>query len=115
MPFGARRSGPAIALSMSATSATVRAMGPGTCRSAHALSVGHAGTRPMAPRTPASVQNARGLARGAAGVAAAGDRQHAARQRYRGAAARAAARLRRIVGIDRAAEDLVEPLRARPA
>ncbi len=48
---------------MSATSATVRAMGPGTCRSAHALSVGHAGTRPTAPRRPTTLQKLAGFRR----------------------------------------------------
>ena len=37
MAIGERRSGPAIALSISATSATVRAMGPGTCRAHHGV------------------------------------------------------------------------------
>ena len=59
------------------------------------------------------VTEARRIPERAAGVAAVGDRHHPAGERHGGAAARAAARLREIVWIQRAAEDLVECLRAR--
>ena len=58
---GERRSGPAITLSISAASATVRAIGPGTCRVPHGASVGHGGTRPTAPRSPTTLQKLAGL------------------------------------------------------
>ena len=61
MAMGERRSGPAITLSSSATSATVRAIGPCTLRLDHACSRGHTGTRPGAVRKPTTLQNADGL------------------------------------------------------
>src|SRR5207245_8920451 len=56
-----RRSGPAITLSISARSATVRAIAPGTCRVPHGASVGHGGTRPTAPRKPSTLQKLAGF------------------------------------------------------
>src|SRR2546425_363670 len=63
MAIGERGSGPAIVLSIRATSATVRAMGPGTCSVDHGVSVGHGGTRPGAPRRPTTLQKLAGLRR----------------------------------------------------
>src|SRR3989454_1898307 len=59
--IGERGSGPAIALSNSAASATVRAIGPCTLSEDHAASRGHAGTRPAAVRSPTTLQKAAGL------------------------------------------------------
>ena len=58
---GERGSGPAITLSISATSDTVRAIGPGTCKVPHGASVGQGGTRPTAPRRPTTLQKLAGL------------------------------------------------------
>src|SRR5262249_20300358 len=59
--MGERASGPAITLSISATSLTVRAIGPGTWRVDHGVSTGQAGTRPGAPRKPTTLQKLAGL------------------------------------------------------
>ena len=106
------RSGPAIALSSSATSATLRAIGPST------LSVRPRGRgrphRHAARRRPQAddAAEAGGIAERAAHVAAVGDRQHAARERDRRAAAAAAAGLGQVVRIQRRAEHRVERLRS---
>ena len=59
--IGERASGPAMALSISAASATVRAIGPCTLSVDHASSRGHTGTRPGEVRKPTILQNAAGL------------------------------------------------------
>ena len=106
--------GPAITERSSATSCTVRAMGPCTENGDHAMVVGPhrhaAGRRAQAHH----VAEAGRIAQRAAHVAAVGDGHHAAGQRHRRAAAGAAARLREIVRIEGGAEDLVEGLRAGP-
>ena len=56
-----RGSGPAIALSISATSATVRAIGPSTVSVDQPVCVGHAGTRPGDGRSPTTLQKLAGL------------------------------------------------------
>ncbi len=106
---GLRGSGPAIALRNSATSATVRAIGPDTDSGDHDVdSRGHAARR--RPKAD-DVAERGGIAQRSAGVAAVGDRHHAAGERHRGAAAAAAAGLRQVVRIARRAEDRVERLR----
>jgi len=50
-----------MALSISAASATVRAIGPCTLSVDHASSRGHTGTRPGEVRKPTILQNAAGL------------------------------------------------------
>src|SRR5439155_9363296 len=59
--LGARGSGPAIALSSSATSWTVRAIGPCALSEGHAVSAGHTGTRPSDGRKPTMLQKLAGL------------------------------------------------------
>src|SRR5579883_1188621 len=59
--IGQRSSGPAMALRNSATSGTVRAMGPSTLSVDHAFPLGNSGTRPGAVRNPTTPQNAAGL------------------------------------------------------
>src|SRR5262249_32193131 len=59
--IGERASGPAITLSSSATSATLRAMGPETLSVLHASPLGATGTRPGAGRNPTTPQNAAGF------------------------------------------------------
>ncbi len=61
--MGERASGPTIALSRRATSATVRAIGPWTLNGSHAEVDGHTGTRPGAERSPTTLQKAAGLRR----------------------------------------------------
>ena len=61
--IGERGSGPAMALSSSAASATVRAMGPCTLSADQAISRGHTGTRPGEVRSPTTLQKAAGLRR----------------------------------------------------
>src|SRR5258705_13974574 len=55
--IGARSSGPAIAESISAQSATVRARGPVTLSGSQASVLGYAGTRPGVGRNPSTPQN----------------------------------------------------------
>src|ERR671917_2686851 len=59
--MGTRRSGPAIADSTSATSATVRPIGPCTDSCDHPIAAGQVGTRPGVGRSPTTLQNAAGL------------------------------------------------------
>ena len=59
--MGDRGSGPAIALSTSATSATLRAIGPSTLSVDHAVGAGQAGTRPGEGRSPTTLQKLAGL------------------------------------------------------
>ena len=63
MDSGARASGPAMAERSSATSSTVRAMGPTTLRGLQALSEGTFGTLPADGRKPTTEQKAAGLRR----------------------------------------------------
>src|SRR5580704_858298 len=63
MEIGQRESGPAITLSNSAASRTVRAMGPWTDRVDHARLREKWGTRPGAVRSPTTPQNAAGFRR----------------------------------------------------
>ena len=60
---GDRGSGPAMALSMSAASCTVRAMGPCTDRYDHGELFGHVGTLPSDGRKPTMLQKFAGLRR----------------------------------------------------
>ncbi len=60
---GARGSGPAIADSISATSVTVRAIGPSTGMSNQADRLGQLGTRPAEGRRPTTLQKLAGLRR----------------------------------------------------
>src|SRR5258706_11433914 len=69
---------------------------------------GHATERRPQPH---HVAEARGIAQRAAEIAAVGERNHAARERDGSAAARSAARLRGVIGIERASENRVERLR----
>src|SRR5574342_810255 len=59
--MGARSSGPATTESMSATSPTVRAMGPVTESESQASSSGYFGTRPGEVRKPTTPQKAAGV------------------------------------------------------
>src|SRR3954470_555897 len=59
--IGDRGSGPEIALSISATSATLRAIGPSTLSVDHAVAVGHVGTRPGDGLSPTTLQKLAGL------------------------------------------------------
>ncbi len=59
--IGDRASGPAIPLSINATSATLRAIGPSTLNVDHAVGVGHVGTRPGDGRSPTTPQKLAGL------------------------------------------------------
>ena len=61
MAMGERGSGPAMAESSSATSATVRAIGPSTEKGAQPSSAGHVGTRPGEGRKPTTLQKLAGL------------------------------------------------------
>src|SRR6185437_10694366 len=61
MEIGQRESGPAIALNRSATSGTLRAMGPSTAIVDHAFPLAALGTRPGATRKPTMPQNAAGF------------------------------------------------------
>ena len=81
-------------------------------RGAQPSSLGHVGTRPGEGRKPTTLQKLAGLRSeppmslpSAIGTMPRGER-------HRGAAARAAARLGRVIGVERPAEDLVERLRA---
>ncbi len=58
--IGARGSGPAMAASISAVSATVRAIGPWTLQGSHASGAGQTGTRPGEVRKPTTPQKAAG-------------------------------------------------------
>ena len=60
---GTRASGPLITDSSSATSSTLRAIGPPTPRLCHGSGSGWLGTRPMVGRRPTTLQNAAGLRR----------------------------------------------------
>ena len=59
--IGTRGSGPAMADSCSATSATVRPIGPCTDTCDQPIAAGHVGTRPGVGRRPTTLQNAAGL------------------------------------------------------
>src|SRR5258707_12195493 len=59
--IGLRGSGPAITLSSSATSATLRPIGPETLSVDHESPLAASGTRPGATRNPTTLQNAAGL------------------------------------------------------
>src|SRR6185436_18379850 len=59
--MGERGSGPAIAPSSSATSATLRAIGPSTLSVDHGVAAGHVGTRPGDGRSPTTPQKLAGL------------------------------------------------------
>ena len=59
--MGDRGSGPAIALSTSATSAALRAIGPSTLSVDHAVGAGQTGTRPGEGRRPTTLQKLAGL------------------------------------------------------
>src|SRR6185437_5757650 len=61
MAIGERRSGPAIAVSISATSRTVRAIGPTTLRGHQGRLLGQFGTRPGDPRKPTTLLKLPGL------------------------------------------------------
>src|SRR5438477_3096725 len=61
MEIGDRESPPAIALNSSATSATVRAIGPSTLSVDHPRSAGHIGTRPGDGRRPTTLQKLAGF------------------------------------------------------
>ena len=101
---GVPGSGPARTLKNSATSATVRAIGPDTESGDHDAIARHAaGRRPEADDVAEGCR----IAQRAAGVAAVGDRHHAARERHRRAAAAAATGLRQVVGIPRRAETVL--------
>ena len=63
MAMGARGSGPAMAESSSAASATERAMGPITASGDQASSAGQEGTRPGDVRKPTTLQKLAGLRR----------------------------------------------------
>ena len=110
--MGQRGSGPAITLSSSATSGTLRAMGRKPrwwTRRLH---------RRRAPRGRGGAESnhaakRRWIAQGTAAIAAIGDRNHAACQAHGRAAAAAAAGLRQIVRVFRRAEHFVEGLRSR--
>src|SRR5918997_1398737 len=56
---GERGSGPEIALSIRATSPTVRAIGPSTENGNQAASLGHVGTLPWEGRNPTTLQKPR--------------------------------------------------------
>ena len=61
--IGFRESGPAIADSNSAASATLRPMGPVTLMLPQACAAGYDGTRPAVGRSPTTLQNEAGLRR----------------------------------------------------
>jgi hypothetical protein len=56
MLIGARASGPEMAWSINAMSATVRAIGPSTDSADHASALGQEGTRPGDGRKPTMLQ-----------------------------------------------------------
>ncbi len=61
MEIGTRESGPAIALSIRAASATVRAIGPCTDMGIHDVLLGHEGTLPGDTRNPTTLQKLAGF------------------------------------------------------
>ena len=71
---GTRGSGPAMTDSSSATSSTLRPIGPSTPRSCHGLSVGHGSAPARARPQPDHVAERRRVAQRTADVAAVGDR-----------------------------------------
>ena len=93
--------------------ATVRAIGPSTENGAQPSSRRPRRHAPGRGPEADDIAEARRIAQRAPDVAAVGDRDHPGGERHRGAAARAAARLGRVIRVQRPAEDLVERLRAR--
>ena len=100
--------GPAIAVSMSATSPTVRAIGPATIRVCHGTADGSRWHEPDArPHADHAAERGR-RAQAAAEVGAVGQGDHPARERRRAAAGGAACRQREIPRVARRAEDGVD-------
>ena len=110
--MGLRGSGPAMALSIKATSCTVRAIGPATDMGNQATM-----SRPdgdPARRSPESddIAEVARIAQGAAHITAVGQREHAAGQGHGRSTAAAAAGFGGVIGIQRFSEDRIESLGA---
>ena len=105
---GSRGSSPIIASSSSATSSTLRAIGPCWPRFMSTAPSGVCATRPTLGRKPTMPLKLAGLRKRAAHVGAVREPRRAGRERDRGAAGRARGRARRVPRIARRAEHLVE-------
>ena len=110
--IGTRGSGPAIAESNSATSPTVRPIGPSTERSCDGSSDGHDGTRPGVGRNPTMLQKDAGFRSEPTEVAAVREGDHPRGERGGRPARRATHRASEVEGVARRTEDRIEGLRA---